>query len=104
MINITPLDEDAGRAFINKLVPSGWQIDKDGAGIPSVDPSALEILSRLSPETRKKVFSSRSYDSNCNYEDLEFLGDSALPLSVTQLIERNHKEMGRAWRNVSSAM
>jgi dsRNA-specific ribonuclease len=101
MVTISPLDEDAGLMFINKLVPSGWQIDRDGAEIPKIDPAASDIISLLSTDVTKKVFTSRSYDPNVNYEDLEFLGDAAIRLSVSQLIEKKHGEMGQAWRNVS---
>lgn len=101
MITVPSLPTDAAQTFISKLVIKGFIFDDGGRDIPTIDSRALEVLERLSGDRKRQIFTHKSADRYSNYEDLEFIGDAALKYTVSQLIEREHHDLGRAWRNAS---
>lgn len=80
---------------------SPWIYDEGGTSIPDISPEAMHIVDQLSDDIRKEVFTAKSYDPNFNYEDLEFLGDPALRLLVSQMIQDVHRELATARKIVS---
>ena len=101
MVTVPSLPDDVAETFISKLVLKNFVFDDGGRHIPDFGPGVLDVLERLSSDSKKQIFTAKSYDSKCNYEDLEFLGDPAIRLSVSCLIETKHRDLDRGWRNVS---
>lgn len=95
------LPQDAAEQFISKLVLKNFVFDDGGREIPELDPIALDVLDRLSDDSKRRIFTARSHDPVYNYEDLEFIGDSALKYTISRLIEKQHRDLNRAWRHVS---
>jgi dsRNA-specific ribonuclease len=82
-------------------VPSGWIDDEAGTNIPDISSEPMQIFDKVSVETREKVLTARSHDQHSNYEDLEFLGDSAVHTAVSQLVVEKHGELEGNQRSVS---
>ena len=101
MIIVPSLPQDVAETFVSKLVLKNFVFDEGGRQIPEFDPGVLDVLERLSSDSKRRIFTAKSCDNKCNYEDLEFLGDPALRLSISCLIEAKHQDLDRGWRNVS---
>lgn len=71
--------------------------------VPEIPIHASDILEQLSPATRKRIFTHKSYDSDpdMNYEILEYVGDAGILFCTSLLIEEQYPDLLTNWRNVS---
>jgi len=82
------------------MVHIGW---KGSFVVPEIPMNAVEVLDQLTPSTRQRIFTHKSYnaDPDMNYEILEYVGDAAILFCTTILIEEQYAELLTAWRHVS---
>lgn len=82
------------------MVHMGW---KGSFVVPEIPMNAVDVLEQLTPSTRQRIFTHRSYnaDPDLSYEILEYVGCAAILFCTSLLIEEQYGDLLTNWRNVS---